>query len=454
MKESMLSVGIDLGTTTTQMVVSRLLVENTADPFSVPRMEIGDREVIYRGSIHFTPLKTPDTLDAEGIRDIISREYAQAGIAPEQVQTGAVIITGETARKENAQAVLEALTDFAGEFVVATAGPALESVLAARGAGADTEAKRRSRAVLHVDIGGGTSNLALFDETGKLKDTGCLNVGGRLLKIDRDSRVTYVSPVLAPLSPPALGERVTPESLKPLMDKLVQVLAEAVGLTKPTKLLEQFITDKTVTLPDEQALLSFSGGVADLMEETPDDWLTYGDIGVLLGQAIRRSCLCAGEYRLGRETIRATVVGAGSYATELSGSTVYYRGVSFPLQNLPVVSADGLDSAQLRKETELHGAQTTALFLTGIPSPSFQAVTQLAEHIAQAVEPVTKPLVVVLEHDQAKALGQALQLRLGRDVPLVCLDGIHVPPGSFLDIASPVGGGTALPVVVKTLAFI
>ena len=196
MSETLLSVGIDLGTTTTQMILSRLRVENTASAFSVPRMEIVDREILYRGEIHFTPLLSPDTIDAEAVRGILAGEYEKAGIHADRIQTGAVIITGETARKHNAKEVLKALSDYAGRFVVATAGPALESVLAARGAGADAAAKRLGRYVLHMDIGGGTSNLALFDPDGQLLETGCLNVGGRLMKFSPDGAVTYVSPVL------------------------------------------------------------------------------------------------------------------------------------------------------------------------------------------------------------------------------------------------------------------
>ena len=133
---SLLSVGLDVGTTTTQFVVSRLKVENKASSFSVPEMEISRREILYRSPIHFTPLLGQDLVDGEGIRKIVSGEYEKAGITQSQVDTGAVIITGETSRKENARAVLHALSDYAGDFVVATAGPALESILAAKGAGA------------------------------------------------------------------------------------------------------------------------------------------------------------------------------------------------------------------------------------------------------------------------------------------------------------------------------
>ena len=143
MRETLRSVGIDLGTSTTQLIFSRLTVENTASPYAVPRMEIRDREILYRSPVHFTPLVNADTLDAGAIGQLLTEEYRRAGIDPADVDTGAVIITGETARKENARAVLEAVSHLAGQFVVATAGPALESVLAARGAGADRCARDR-----------------------------------------------------------------------------------------------------------------------------------------------------------------------------------------------------------------------------------------------------------------------------------------------------------------------
>ena len=134
--ETLKSVGIDIGTSTTQLVVSDLTLENRANPFSVPRIAITDKEIVYRSGIHFTPLLSDTVIDARGVRDIVAEEYRRAGLQRDQVQTGAVIITGETARKENAREVLAALSEFAGDFVVATAGPDLESILAARGAGA------------------------------------------------------------------------------------------------------------------------------------------------------------------------------------------------------------------------------------------------------------------------------------------------------------------------------
>ncbi len=442
--ESILSVGIDLGTSTTQMIVSQLQVENTASAFAVPHIEIRDREVLYRSQIHFTPLLSSDTIDAGSVRNLIAEEYKKANISPREVQTGAVIITGETARKENARQVLEALAEFAGDFVVATAGPALESVLAARGAGADRAAKKYGRYVLHMDIGGGTSNLALFAPNGKLLDTGCLNVGGRLIKFDAHGNPTYISPVLRDF------DVSDPERL---VVELAEVLEEAAGFRPAGERLKKLITDKTVKLPTEPVLVSFSGGIADLIEREEPDEFRYGDIGVLLGRAIRQSKLCTGDYLLGAETIRATVIGAGSHATELSGSTISYQKVDFPLQNLPVVQLQKETAEEIKAKSALHQGEPTALFLEGIKSPSFHQITVLAEELAEGLKNTPAPYVVAVEQDMAKALGQALQLRLGREVPLICIDSVHIPAGSYLDIGAPVAGGAAVPVIIKTLAF-
>lgn len=228
MRGELLSVGLDLGTSTTQMVLSRLKLENSANAFSVPKVTIADKEVVYRSEVHFTPLLSDTRIDGQAVRAIVEEEYRRAGVTRDQLQTGAVIITGETARKENAREVLEALAGLAGDFVVATAGPDLESVLAARGAGADKLSKEKGGCLLHYDIGGGTSNLALY-QRGKLLDTGCLDVGGRLVKIDRSTgEITYVTRKLQERFPELrVGATATRALLEPAVGAMVDALLEA-----------------------------------------------------------------------------------------------------------------------------------------------------------------------------------------------------------------------------------
>lgn len=438
MGEKLLSVGLDVGTTSTQMVVSRLTVENQASAFSVPDMEIRQRELLYQSPVYFTPLLEGNRMDAAALRRLVEQEYEKAGITRQMVDTGAVIVTGESSRTENAAAVMEALSDLAGHFVVAAAGPDLESVLAAKGAGAVDYSGRTGETVLHMDIGGGTSNLALIQK-GEITATGCMNVGGRLVKLERGI-ITYVSPVLQGIFHKQVGEALSREEARRLTVRLAEALEMAAGLRPSDGLLEQLTTREAagalpLNAPGEKLTLSFSGGVADCIErEIP--WQEFGDIGPLLGQAIGTSRLCSGKYVLGTNTIRATVIGAGCHSTQLSGSTVYSQNVQFPLKNIPVIT-------QKAQRTQQEGNVFFAL--PGVRSPTYAQVQQMAAEISR----LPQPIYLCLEQDMAKALGQAMALRLGRDAEILCIDRIRVHPGDYLDVAAPVG--PAFPVVVKTL---
>ena len=437
MSESLLSVGLDVGTTSTQLVVSRLQIENKAGSFAVPEMEIESREILYKSPVHFTPLLLGDLVDADALRKIVDKEYTAAGISKNQVDTGAIIITGETSRKENARAVLDALSDYAGDFVVATAGPDLESVLAAKGAGAVEYSARIGKTVLHMDIGGGTSNLALIED-GKIVATSCLNVGGRLLKMNADGRILYVSPVLGGILQKKEGEVVTRDEVLELCEKLVWALEAAAGLREENELTGKLRTAGAgMFSPPQNPVFSFSGGVADCID-SPKPWLAYGDIGPELGFAIRKSRLCSGEYVLGRETIRATVIGAGSHSAQLSGSTVFYQNVEFPLKNLPVVSS----VAALQT---LDGPGVLAM--KGMNAPSYGVLADMAQGILREYEGMQ--LIIAIEQDMAKALGQILALRLGPQAQILCIDRVKLQEESYLDVGAPIG--PALPVVVKTL---
>jgi ethanolamine utilization protein EutA len=441
--EILRSVGLDVGTTTTQLIVSELTVENRASGFTVPRLEIVRRRIVYRGGVHFTPLLGEELVDGEAIREIVTAEYRKAGIGREDVDTGAMIITGETSRRENADAVLRSLSDFAGDFVVATAGPDLESVLAAKGAGAVEYSRRTGKNVLHFDIGGGTSNWALIED-GKIIRTGCLNVGGRLMKFDESGKIIYISPVLDGLTSLKVGETATKAQAETVAQMLVQALEMAAGLREKSELLEQLTTKEVkdsaaaAPVPSDRSppVLSFSGGVADCIGVT-FPWLRFGDLGPVLGTAIRESRLCRGEFVLGAETIRATVIGAGCHSAQLSGSTVFCRNVQLPLKNLPVVT-----DFSVLKRLDSPGV----LALPGARSPSYADVQALAAQIAGEMEP---PVYIALEADMAKALGHALILRLGQDAQVLCIDRLHLTDGDYLDVGNPIG--PALPVVIKTL---
>ena len=453
MSEILCSVGLDVGTTTTQLIVSEIRAENKASAFSVPEMEITGRKICYQSPVHFTPLLSGELVDGDKLRTLVNAEYKKAGITPEMVNTGAVIITGETSRKENAAQVLTVLSGLAGEFVVATAGPDLESVLAAKGAGAPELSRDTGKTVLHMDIGGGTSNLALCRE-GKVVATGCLNVGGRLMKFTETGEITYISPVLKSLIPYRVGDTITQNQAEEVANMLASVLEMAAFLREKDARYQKLLTPEAKEIEvTEKVMLSFSGGVADCIEKDVP-WLAYGDLGPLLGKAIRDSKLCQGDYRLGSQTIRATVIGAGCHSTQLSGSTVFAQNVALPLRNLPVAVVSPQEqemenlSSLIRQRLEAL-EEWGVLALPGWNAPSYHRVTGLADAVSKAVG--NRPCYIALQEDMAKALGHALALRLPTGTPCLCVDRVHIPADSYLDVGSPVG--PAISLVVKTLIY-
>ena len=474
MHEVILSVGIDIGTSTTQLLFSRLTNENRATSYTVPRIDIVDKEVIYRSNIYFTPLKSATEIDAEAVKKIVRDEYKAANMSPADLRTGAVIITGETARKQNANDVLAALSDLAGDFVVATAGPDLESVLSARGAGADTLSKERRMAVANLDVGGGTSNIALY-ENGTLRGTCCLDIGGRLIKVD-GGRLTYIFPKIQALAKNhgisiSVGDPADPERLYAVCRLMAAQLAQALYLLQPDGNHSGIYTNAGKPLPaaPQVQAVTYSGGVADCVYQPPEgDVFRYGDIGVLLGRAIREDPdLNRVERCMAAETIRATVVGAGTHTTEVSGSTIRYERDKLPLKNVPILKVSEEEEASLEtlKASILNQmplympegrAEQIAIAFTGGARTSFTEIQALAAAVIESTKEVIRsryPLVVVVENDIGKALGNALNVLLRHEKDVICIDGIKTLSGDYIDIGEPIAGGQVLPVVIKTLIF-
>ena len=481
-KTAILSVGIDVGTSTTQVVFSKLQMDNAGGYFSVPRVAIVDKEVVYKSEVYMTPLKTDVLIDTEALRDIVAAEFRKAGYRPEDTDSGAVIITGESARKENSDAVLKSLSDFAGDFVVSAAGPDMESLIAGKGSGAWQYSMDHHCWVANLDIGGGTTNVVLFED-GETLARGCLDIGGRLIRMNPQGIITKVSPAAAVMAQAAgvsvhVGDRGDEKALSAVTRQMAAALNVYLGVDTDTSaggkadaILRQIKTPGSSDFPRPEKVQAvfFSGGVADLIyHESADTW-AYGDIGVLLGRAIRESRLFTDFQKMEPgETIRATVVGAGTYTTTISGSTITYSDDIFPLKNIPVIKLDEeLQEACFAGETEpvirriqwvlgQNDAEHFILAMPGKRNPGYMEMKRAAASIRQImdrVQPPGEPILLVIESDIAKAMGQMIRQQPDLKRQVVAIDSIHVEDGEYVDMGKPMMNGMVIPVVVKTLIF-
>lgn len=474
MEDAILSVGIDIGTSTTSMVVSKLSVKNTASCFTVPHVAITDKEIVYRGDIYQTPQAEGNRIDADAVSEILKNEYKNAGITPEMVQTGAVIITGESSRKENARLVTEKMSSLAGEFVVASAGPDLESIIAGKGAGAQQYSRDQACTVANFDVGGGTSNIAVF-RNGELAARGCYDIGGRLIRV-QDGRITYISPRLAHILKEtgavlSVGGKASVTEIRKITDRMAEILGESVGILSETEGCRNSKSVESSELKKQEKIdhITFSGGVADYIYHPSEDWFRHGDIGPLLADSIRRSAwVLQSGLQEAQETIRATVIGAGSYTTSVSGSTVSFSNEDiFPMKNIPaytvleeqeamILTGKGEEYCKNALWFRQESSTENIIFaLSYIHNPSYKEVLHLADVLMQASEtlPAGRPLLIVCKEDFAKALGMALVRKMGSKRDIVCLDNIYAISGDYIDLGRPLMNGMVVPVVVKTLIF-
>ena len=293
------SVGIDIGTTTTQIIISQLVVKNIAPGTLVPRMQITDKTVVYKSDIYFTPIKDNFLIDADKLVDIVRTEYGKAGVKQEDIDTGAVIITGETAKKENAKLISQQISKFAGDFVVATAGGNLESVIAGKGSGAADYSASNFCTVANIDIGGGTSNIGVF-KNGKAIDSCCINIGGRLLQVNQDTGkvkeiTTPMKAVLADLGIDIeAGGSMDITLLEKICDRMSAVLIECISMEKVQGLSKTLLLTEALKLDYIIDVVMISGGVADFVyrdmrDRNPKELFQFGDIGPLLGQHVKNA---------------------------------------------------------------------------------------------------------------------------------------------------------------------
>lgn len=465
------SVGIDIGTTTTQVIFSSLELVNRAAPSQVPRYEFSRRDITYESPVVFTPVDHEGHIDQAELASFIDGQYRAAGLDRAVVESGAIIITGETSKARNARATVMELAESLGDFVVATAGPHLESIIAGKGSGAGEYSRTHSARVMNIDIGGGTSNYAVFD-CGRVVDTACLNVGGHLIETDGTGRVGFIhepaARIVAELGLDKRTGNLTRQDLEAVAARMAVLVVEIIE-GAPSALAHSLLMTDCLRRGHHLDALFVSGGVGECLYHPASDAFAFGDIGPLLAAALRvHPGFSAMPLREPKQTLRATVIGAGAYTLSLSGSTIWLNYGHLPLRNLPVIvpalgEADGSDAGQLadawdiaaRRQDLDPSRELCALALPPELPVSYRTVLSCAAALLRFADRHANaqlPLIVIARQDFGKALGMELQPALGGRA-LAVVDEVETREGDYMDIGSSYFGGEIVPLTVKSLAF-
>ncbi len=467
------SVGIDVGTTTTQVIFSRLTMVNRAPVTQVPRYEFVEREIYYQSPVSRTPLTDDGLVDVQRLHAFIDQQFEAADLTLEDIETGAIIITGETSKAKNARDAVLGLAERLGDFVVATAGPNLESVIAGRGSGAGDYAKRHHARVLNIDIGGGTSNYAVF-ESDNVVDTACINVGGHLLETDADGAVTVIHEPARRVIEEVFGRQLQAnelhvEQLQKIARRMAELIVECMGSCH-SELCSRLLMTPALQAGKPFDAIFLSGGVGDCYyqlrekELQPFDWQ---DIGILLARCLQENAeLAALPIKQPAQTLQATVIGAGAYTLSLSGSSIWLNTNALPMRNIPVVAPNidwqvdepdvcqqAIDAAQ-RMDLRLRDDRYAIAFDATMPV-SYKVVNHTAQQLATYYQQHGNqhaPAIVVTQNDLGKVLGMELQPLIAPQQLLV-IDEVRAREGDYIDIGQSFFGGEIVPLTIKSLAF-
>ncbi len=465
------SVGVDIGSSTSHVIFSRIILEKDLTS-RTEKFEITERSVIHSGPVHLTPFKDPKTIDYDALRDLLLADYTAAGIDVKKVDTGAVIITGESAKKKNAEEIVNALAGETGKFVAATAGPNFESVLAAYGSGAVSRSGMTGRTIMNVDVGGGSSNIAVCKD-GKVISTTAMNVGGRLVATDTNGVVVRLEDTGREVAREIglsidVGDRIDDEIKKKLARALAESLVEVLKGPPKSSLTEMLMMTTPLNYIEDIDDISFSGGVAEYIYGSEER--DFCDLGIDLASEIKA---LAKTYKLPvtepEHKIRATVIGAGQFNLQVSGSTTFLSsGLKYPLRNLPAVApylakskitAEGV-KASIKEALKLfdmkEGEDDMLLAFDDAVRPSYENLTEFSKGVVAAL-PLTiaarKPLIMCFETDIGNSVGNVMRRETGIENEILSIDEIALKAGDFVDIGEPIIEGVVVPVVVKTLVF-
>src|SRR5882757_3386532 len=469
------SVGIDIGSAGTQVIFSKVHLRRLSEELTSRYYVVG-RETLFRSPVALTPYQSEERIDDDKLRSIISDAYKAAEIEAKDIDTGVVILTGEALRRENAEAIAGLLAQQGGDFVCATAGHHMEAMLAGYGSGAARVSSDQSKRILNIDIGGGTTKLALV-ENGKVIATAAIHVGGRLQVTDEQGQIVRLDPAGQHHAAQAgfhwhKGDRAAPTELDKVAETMADALSAAIRqrpLPPPLKAL--YLTEPIADLGHIDGVM-FSGGVAEYVYDREER--DFGDMGRRLGHAMRKRLdngalpwplLPAGEC------IRATALGASEYSVQLSGntSTITDPGALLPRRNLQVLAApyvceETVDPDKLASAIRGHftafdlteGETEVALALRWLGAPSHERIFAFAQGIVRGMTQTIekkKPLTIMLDGDVAQTLGAILREELNVKSEILCIDGVVLWDFDYIDLGRIRLPSMTVPVTIKSLVF-
>src|SRR5215467_3761724 len=447
------TVGIDIGSSTSHLLFAKVVLQRQSQGLS-SRFSVIDRQIVWRSPIMLTPFLPDGTIDAHRLEHFIHDAYRTAGFKRSEIDSGAVILTGEAIKRKNARAIDELFAADAGKFVCATAGHRLEARLAAHGSGAVRLSKERRQCILHVDVGGGTTKLALIDN-GVIVGECAFAVGGRLIAADESGAWTRVDDS-AHVVADALGISVDPHTLadeavrQRIAGRLAAIAADYILDAPRDRLGAALALTEAMPRAAAPAALTFSGGVSEYIFGL--EQRDYGDIARLLAAEL--------SGQLGRRTdlplvdpggrIRATVIGASQFTVQVSGKTIHLPDPDvLPVHNVPVVHI-GIDLSG-----EIDQAAMTAAIRAGIArmdlepdarmaiafawrgDPEYQRLKAAGSAIVAALKPCVardRLLVLMIDGDVGRTLGRLLEHELDLQRRIVSIDGVQLQELDFVDL--------------------
>ena len=463
------SVGVDIGSSTSHLVFSNLLLERLDN-----RYVVSERRIVHESEVLLTPYVDDASIDAQALGRFIDAQYARAGIDPKSIDTGALILTGVAVRRANARAIGELFAAQAGKFVSVSAGDALEATLAAFGSGAAARSIREGSRVMNVDIGGGTSKIAVC-EAGEVTDMTAIDVGARIVCLDDAGRVKQIEEAGRRFAGEAglaleVGATPDPEGLDRMVERMANRLFEAMSRASPgaeTAALLRLAPLRDAPAPDA---LTFSGGVSEYIYGRQGR--SFGDLGAALAKAVlARANAWGPRIEPPDEGIRATVVGASQYTVQVSGSTIFVAPQEvLPIRNLPVITPDlplgdeALDQERIAaaartalRRLDLHeGEQAVSLCYRWRGSATFARLDCFCRGVAAGLSKLLDrglPLVLVGDGDIGGLIGIHFHEELRLSNPVVSIDGIVLKEFDFIDIGALLETSGAVPVVIKSLVF-